>query len=245
MPKNRKPIITRIARSKADRLYVYQFIQREIDAGRQSFIILPLVEESTHLQDVKAAIAEHKRLSEEIFPKLRIGLLHGRMKAKEKEQIMSDFKSKSLDVLVATAVVEVGIDIPNATVILIEEADRFGLSQLHQFRGRIGRGEYQSYCFLFPGENASANNERLQAMVNCANGFDLAEKDLALRGPGALFGTRQSGIPDIAMENITNTRLIQIAQQEAAAILQSDPTLSSHPLLKEALQQFDEKIHLE
>lgn len=245
MPKNRKPIITRIATSEADRKYVYQFIQREIDRGRQVFVILPFVEESKTLSEVKAAVAEHKRLSETIFPHLRIGLLHGKLKPKEKEIVMADFKEKKLDILVATSVVEVGIDIPNASVMLIEDADRFGLSQLHQFRGRVGRGIHQSYCFLFPGENASASNARLQAMVECTNGFDLAEKDLAIRGPGVLFGTRQSGIPDIAMENIANIRLIQIARDEAATLLSQDPHLTQHALLEKALSRFDEKIHLE
>jgi ATP-dependent DNA helicase RecG len=245
MPKNRKTIITRIATSNADRKYIYQFIQREIDKGRQVFVILPFVETSETLNEVKAAVAEHKRLSEEIFPHLRIGLLHGKLKSKEKEVVMADFKDKTLDILVATSVVEVGIDIPNASVMLIEDTDRFGLSQLHQFRGRVGRGEHQSYCFLFPGDNASASNERLQAMVECSNGFDLAEKDLAIRGPGALFGTRQSGIPDIAMENIANVRLIQIARDEAHTLLETDPKLIQHPLLQKALTRFDEKIHLE
>jgi ATP-dependent DNA helicase RecG len=245
MPKNRKPIITRIATSQADRKYIYQFIQREIDKGRQAFVILPFVEESTTLTEVKAAVAEHKRLSEDIFPHLRIGLLHGKLKSKEKGLVMTDFKDKKLDVLVATSVVEVGIDIPNASVMLIEDADRFGLSQLHQFRGRVGRGEHSSYCFLFPGENASASNKRLQAMIECTNGFDLAEKDLTIRGPGALFGTRQSGIPDIAMENIANVRLIQIARDEAQALLAQDPHLAKHAPLQKALTRFDEKIHLE
>lgn len=245
MPKNRKPILTRVASTPADRKYVYQCIEKEIQKGRQAFIILPLVETSQALSEVKAAVAEHKRLSEEVFPKLNIGLVHGRLKAKEKEAVMADFKNRKTDILVATAVVEVGIDIPNATVMLIEEADRFGLAQLHQFRGRVGRGEHQSYCFLFPGENASADNGRLQAMVECASGFDLAEKDLKLRGPGALFGTRQSGMPDIAMENIANVKLIQIARDKAATLLENDPSLAHHPLLAQALQTFDEKIHLE
>lgn len=245
MPKNRKPIITRVATSDADRRYVYQFIQREIDKGRQAFVILPFVETSTTLSEVKAAVAEHKRLSEEIFPHLRIGLLYGKLKSKEKELVMMEFKDKKLDILVATSVVEVGIDIPNASVCLIEDADRFGLSQLHQFRGRVGRGEHQSYCFLFPGENGSASNERLQAMIECTNGFELAEKDLAIRGPGALFGTRQSGLPDIAMENIANVKLIQIARDEARTLLESDPYLAQHTLLLRALDHFDEKIHLE
>jgi ATP-dependent DNA helicase RecG len=247
LPEHRKPIVTRVAASNADRAYVYDFIRKQIKEGRQAFVILPFVEtsETEGLSEVKAAVAEHARLSKEIFPDLRLGLLHGKLKAKEKESVMAHFKDKQLEILVATSVVEVGIDIPNASVMIIEDADRFGLSQLHQFRGRVGRGEHQSFCFLFPGESASVSNKRLQAMVTCKNGFDLAERDLKLRGPGSLFGTRQSGLPDIAMENIANLKLIEIAQQEAEALLTPDPTLARHPFLREALARFDAKLHLE
>lgn len=245
MPKNRKPIITKIAHNQADRKIVYDFVRKEVRAGRQAFVILPLVEESEKLAEVKAAKAEHTRLSQEIFPDLSIGLLHGKMKAKEKEAVMTDFKEKRYALLVATAVVEVGIDVPNATVIIIEEAERFGLAQLHQFRGRVGRGEQQSYCFLFPGSDDATENERLQALVRTSNGFELAETDLKLRGPGALFGTRQSGMSDIAMENLGNIRLVEITRTESAHLLENDPALEQYPLLKEALKKFDEEIHLE
>lgn len=147
--------------------------------------------------------------------------------------------------MVATAVVEVGIDVPNASIILIEEAERFGLAQLHQFRGRVGRGEHQSYCFLFPGKSSGQYNERLQVLEKSTSGFDIAEADLAIRGPGAFFGTRQSGLPDIAMENLTNVKLITIARDMAKNILTTDPLLKKHPLLQQALQIFEEKIHLE
>lgn len=244
MPKNRKPVITRLARTAADRERVYAFIRSEAAQDRQTFIIFPLVEASLALAEVKAAVAEHRRLEETVFPNLSIGLLHGRLKAKEKEAIMRDFHAKKYAILVSTAVVEVGIDVPNATVILIEEAERFGLSQLHQFRGRVGRGEHQSYCFLLPGKT-SAENDRLKALTEHTDGFAIAEADLALRGPGAFFGTRQSGLPDIAMENLTNVRLVKIAHTEAAALLAADPSLARHPLLKQALQRFEERIHLE
>lgn len=244
LPKNRLPIITKIAKNSKDREKVYEFAKSEMKKGRQMFVIFPLVEESLVLRDVKAAIAEHKHLTESVFPNLSIGLIHGKMKAKEKETVMHDFKEKKYDILVATAVVEVGIDVPNASIILIEEAERFGLAQLHQFRGRVGRGEHQSYCFLFPGKTGG-NNERLSVLVKSTSGFDIAEADLTLRGPGAFFGTRQSGIPDISMENLTNMKLIQIAREVAKTILATDPTLTTHPLLKEALQIFEEKIHLE
>jgi ATP-dependent DNA helicase RecG len=245
LPKNRKPIITKIARTTVDREKIYTFVQSEITKGRQVFIIFPLVEESLALTEVKAAVAEHKHLAEKVFPHLNIGLLHGRMKAKEKEEVMRDFKEKKYDILVATAVVEVGIDIPNASIIIIEEAERFGLAQLHQFRGRVGRAEHQSYCFLFPHQNAQSVNERLKVLEKTTSGFEIAEADLAFRGPGAFFGTRQSGMPDIAMENLTNIKLITIAREEAKHILATDTSLSAHPLLKEALKKFEEKIHLE
>lgn len=245
LPKNRKPIITKIGSSQRDREKIYEFIRSEIGKGRQAFVIFPLVEESMALKDVKAAIAEHQHLTETIFPHLSIGLLHGRLKAKEKEVVMHDFKEKKYDALVATAVVEVGIDVPNASIILIEEAERFGLAQLHQFRGRVGRGEHQSYCFLFPGKGSGEHNARLQVLEKSTSGFDIAEADLAIRGPGAFFGSRQSGLPDIAMENLNNMKLITIARDEAKTILTSDPLLKKHPLLQKAVRIFEEKIHLE
>lgn len=245
MPKARKPIITRVAISDAARKKVYAFIEQEIEKGRQAFVILPLVETSKAMEEVKAATTEAARLEKEVFTHRRIGLLHGRMKAKEKEIIMRDFKERKLDILVSTAVVEVGIDIPNATVMLIEGAERFGLSQLHQFRGRVGRGSDQSYCFLFPSDGKSPESARLQALEKTSSGFELAEIDLKLRGPGAFLGTRQSGLPDIAMEHLSNVKLIQIAREKAARVLEQDPTLTNHPLLRKALQTFEERIHLE
>ncbi len=245
LPKNRKPIITNIARNTADRKQVYDFINREVQKGRQAFVIFPLVEESLALKEVKAAVAEHEKLAEQVFPHLSIGLLHGKMKAKEKEAVMLDFREKKYDILVATAVVEVGIDISNASIIVIEEAERFGLAQLHQFRGRVGRGEHQSYCFLFPGNNSSDINERLKVIEKSTSGFDIAEADLTLRGPGAFLGTRQSGLPDIAMENLTNIKLVTIARDEAKHLLALDPSLEKHPLLQEALKKFEERIHFE
>ena len=245
MPAHKKPIITRVAATDAARKKVYAFIQEEVAKGRQAFVILPLVETSKTLEEVKAATTEHSRLQNEIFPDLRIGLLHGRQKPQEKETVMRSFKNKAIDILVSTAVVEVGIDIPNATVMLIEGAERFGLSQLHQFRGRVGRGSEQSYCFLFPSDGKSPDSARLQALEKHASGFDLAEIDLKLRGPGAFLGHRQSGLPDIAFENLANTRLIALTRQTAEELLQKDPWLTNHPLLKKALQKFEERIHFE
>lgn len=245
MPKDRKPIITHVAASDMARTKVYTFIEQELKKGRQAFVILPLVETSKAMEEVKAATSEHARLAKEVFPNRSVGLLHGRMKSAEKEEVMLDFKEHRLDILVSTSVVEVGIDIPNATVMLIEGAERFGLSQLHQFRGRVGRGADQSYCFLFPSDGKSPESARLQALEKTNSGFELAEIDLKLRGPGAFLGTRQSGLPDIAMEHLSNVKLIQIAREKAAFVLAADPTLVKHPLLKKALWTFEERIHLE
>lgn len=243
LPKNRRPIKTSII-TPAQRQQVYAFMRREITAGRQVFVILPLVEESQALAEVKAVTAEHKKLSA-VFPEYALGLLHGRLKAKEKEAVMRDFKDQKTQILVATSVVEVGIDIPNATIMLIENADRFGLAQLHQFRGRVGRGEHQSYCFLAVDTDERASLERLRALEKSNDGFVLAQKDLELRGPGQLLGKAQSGLSDIAMENLSNLRLIKIARTEAQSLLRSDPRLEKHPLIADALKKFAKDVHLE
>ena len=240
MPKNRKPVITKIIPA-TKRIGAYGFIRKEIKKGRQAFVILPLVEESKAMSEVKAAITEHTKLAEKIFPNLNVGLLHGRLKSQEKENVMSDFKDGIIQILVATSVVEVGVDVPNASIMIIEDADRFGLSQLHQFRGRIGRDKHQSYCLLF-SRNSST---RLKAMEKFTDGFKIAETDLRLRGPGEFFGTRQSGLPDIAMENIANLKLIQISRKEAEKIIKIDPELKKNVLLKKELEVFEKSIHLE
>jgi len=240
MPLNRKPIITQII-LPAKQNEIYDFIRKEIKNGRQAFVILPLVEESEKLTELKAAITEHERLSREIFPELKLGLLHGRMKGKEKEEIMLNFKDKKTDILVSTSVIEVGIDIPNATVMIIEEAHRFGLSQLHQFRGRVGRGEFQSYCFLF----CKNSTERLKILEKHSDGFEVAQKDLELRGPGDFLGTRQSGLADSTMQNITNIKMIKCASEEAQKIIEKDFNLKENPTLKKYLNKLNQNIHLE
>ncbi|MFC1623001.1 ATP-dependent DNA helicase RecG, partial [Patescibacteria group bacterium] len=240
MPKNRKKITTKIV-TKTERENVYNFIREKIKKGRQAFVVLPLIEESKALKDVKAAITEHEKLAKKIFPDLNIGLIHGRLKSQEKEDAMKDFKDKKFDILVSTSVIEVGIDIPNSTIIIIEDAYRFGLAQLHQFRGRVGRGEHESYCFLF----SKTKTDRLKVMERYSDGFKIAQKDLAIRGPGEFFGSRQSGLPDSAMKNITNIKLIQFSRDEAQKILDSDPQLKKHLSLKDALKNFEEKVHLE
>ncbi|MBP1706607.1 MAG: recG [Chloroflexi bacterium] len=211
----------------------YNFLRQQIQNGRQAFIICPLVEESEVIQ-AKAAVAEYERLSRDVFPDLRLGLIHGRMPSEEKEAAMQKFNSGELDILVSTPVVEVGIDVPNATVMLIESADRFGLSQLHQFRGRVGRGKEQSYCMLLAERPSDIGRERLDLIEGIHNGFILAEEDLKLRGPGEFFGTRQSGLPDLKMARLSDLSLLELARNEATRLFQVDPALEKgeHQLLR-------------
>ncbi len=181
-------------------------------------------------------------MQKEVFPELKLGLLHGRLKSKEKEELMRNFKNKKIDILISTSVIEVGVDVPNATIMIIENAERFGLSQLHQFRGRVGRGDHQSYCFLF---SEHGHNERLQAMEKYSDGFKLANIDLELRGPGEFIGRRQSGLSDGAMRNITNVKLVTIAREKAKEILQQDSKLDKFPELKKIISEFEGVKHLE
>ena len=210
----------------------YAFIRRQVAGGRQAFIICPLVEESEAIQ-AKAAVVEYERLSREIFPELRLGLLHGRMSTTEKDGVMRCFRSGEMDILVSTPVVEVGIDVPNATVMLVESADRFGLSQLHQFRGRVGRGTEQSFCLLLAQNPSQIARMRLDVIEKNQDGFQLAEEDLKLRGPGEFFGTRQSGLPDLRMAKLSDVPLLEMARREAIRLFQIDPSLEKpeHRLL--------------
>ena len=245
LPPGRQEIRTRWP-TPDRREVVYGFIRKEVQAGRQAFIVYPLIDESDAIE-AKAATDEHRRLSHEVFPELRLGLLHGRMPAKEKDRVMRQFRDGELDILVTTAVVEVGIDVPNATVMLIEGADRFGLSQLHQFRGRVGRGEHQSYCILM-SENASGNaRERLAALQQTTDGFQLAEVDLEMRGPGDFFGTRQSGLPNLRMAQLSDRELLDLARKEANAIIEEDPTLGleKHAALAGQMARFMERVSAE
>ena len=217
----------------------YRFIRKEVEAGRQAFIIYPLVEESEAI-DARAATAEYERLSTEVFPDLRLGLLHGRMRPAEKDAIMTAFRDHEIDILVSTSVVEVGIDVPNATVMLIEGADRFGLAQLHQFRGRVGRGAARSVCILVADDVSEEGQRRLNALVETQDGFRLAEIDLEIRGPGEFFGTRQSGLPDLRFASLGDLGTLQRAREEAHRILSADPTLSKpiHRALRERVDRF-------
>ncbi|MGW8180597.1 MAG: helicase-related protein, partial [bacterium] len=237
LPPGRREIETRLLHPK-QRVEAYKFLRQKIAQGRQAFIICPLVEESESIQ-ARAATVEYQRLSKEVFPDLRLGLLHGRMPASEKEDIMKYFKNGDLDVLVSTSVVEVGIDVPNAVVMLIEGADRFGLSQLHQFRGRVGRGEHKSYCLLLADTLTSEGKDRLDVIERTQDGFMLAEEDLRLRGPGEFFGTRQSGLPDLRMARLSDMNLLELAREEALRLFQQDRGLkqAEHHLLAKVVAQ--------
>jgi ATP-dependent DNA helicase RecG len=224
LPVGRQPIRTHWIRPW-ERERAYAFVRAQVAEGRQAFVICPLVEES-EVFDAKAAVDEHLRLQKDVFPDLRLGLLHGRMKGEEKESVMRAFREGDLHILVSTSVVEVGIDVPNATVMLVEGAERFGLAQLHQFRGRVGRGEHQSYCLLVSEAAEGDAAERLQALVDSDDGFVLAEKDLQLRGPGDFLGTRQSGLPALRLARLSDLRTLELARTEAKRLLDSDPDLA-------------------
>ena len=252
MPKGRKQVLTRVV-PQSKRQDAYGFIRKEVESGRQVFVICPLIEESDKL-GVKSVESEYKKLKENIFPDLTIGLLHGKLKPKEKEEIMERFfarggsvsggKNEKIDILVSTSVIEVGVDIPNATIMMIEGAERFGLAQLHQFRGRVGRGEHKSYCLLFTESDSEITQKRLEALVNTHSGFDLAEKDLEIRGPGEVFGTHQHGLPDIDMKNLMNIALIKRTRSVAEEFLENND-LEKYPLLKEKVGKYNVVTKLE
>jgi ATP-dependent DNA helicase RecG len=258
LPVGRKEIKTEIV-APLKRTATYNFIREQIKEGRQAFVICPRIdpEEEEELKpgDVRAAVAkklelksvkeEYEKLSQKIFPDLRIAMLHGQMKPKEKEEVMRKFKDREFDILVATSVVEVGVDVPNASIMMIEGADRFGLAQLYQFRGRVGRGEYQSYCFLMADSQAAAANARLKAILEAKNGFELAEKDLALRGPGQFFGNVQTGLPDIAMEALRDPELVKNSREAAIRAVTADPGFKKNPALRKKVEEFRARLHQE
>lgn len=225
LPPGRQAVKTFVIPGK-NRTRAYAFVRREIERGHQAFVICPLVEESEAIE-AKAATAEYERLQRQIFPDLRLGLLHGRMTAREKDVVMTQFRDGEIDILVSTAVVEVGIDIPNATVIVIEGAERFGLAQLHQFRGRVGRGSDPSYCLLISDAESELARQRLEAVASTTDGFRLAEIDLELRGPGEFLGTRQSGLPNLRFATLADLSTLQSARRAAEEILGEDPSLTA------------------
>jgi ATP-dependent DNA helicase RecG len=235
LPPGRKAIKTK-GLNPEQREKAYEFLRRKIAEKRQAFIICPLIEESEKIE-AKAALAEYQHLSQEVFPDLRLGLVHGRMPASQREEVMRRFRAGELSILVSTSVVEVGIDIPNATLMLVEGADHFGLSQLHQFRGRVGRGEHQSYCLLLAETPSAEGRERLKIIEQTQEGLILAEEDLRLRGPGEFFGTRQSGLPDLRMARLSDVALLELARDEAIHLFQQDSRLEQpeHRLLAEEM----------
>jgi ATP-dependent DNA helicase RecG len=237
MPKGRSPIITRLY-FESRRREAYQFMERELEKGRQVYVVYPLVQE-TEKSDLKAATEMAVHLQKDVFPGWKIGLIHGRMKAEEKETVMAAFKTGVIHIMVSTTVIEVGVDIPNATVMVIEHPERFGLAQLHQLRGRVGRGAHQSFCILMgPRMFAEEARERLNAFVRTNDGFKIAEEDLRMRGPGEFFGTRQSGLPDLRAANIIrDADLLEKARNEAFQLLQQDPLLTRYPELRKLLKR--------
>ncbi len=238
LPPGRQKITTRWVKEK-DREKLYAQIEKEVQRGRQAYIVYPLVEESEKLEEIKAATEMADHFQTNVFPHLRVGLLHGRMRSVEKQDVMGRFKNKEIDILVSTTVIEVGIDVPNATLMVIENAERFGLSQMHQLRGRVGRSTHKSSCHLISGPMTDDGVRRVRAMTRTNDGFELAEADLEIRGPGEFFGTRQSGLPDFKIANILrDASLLEDAKSEANRLAKADPNLSepAHQVLKEVLQ---------
>ena len=238
MPVGRLPIETHVL-APLERERAYTFVHSQIEKDHQAFIIYPLVEKGEK-EDALAAVEERDRLQNEVFPHLKVGLLHGRLKPDEKDQVMTAFRNREYQILVSTSVVEVGVDIPNATVMMVEGANRFGLAQLHQFRGRVGRGADQSFCLLIPDNDDAVENERLQVMVETNDGFVLAERDLEQRGPGDFLGTRQAGFAELRLANLSNIRLIEKARKLAHQLIETDPDLklSEHTALVSTLNRF-------
>ncbi|OGN05511.1 MAG: hypothetical protein A3B99_03115 [Candidatus Yanofskybacteria bacterium RIFCSPHIGHO2_02_FULL_44_12b] len=259
-PKNRQKIITKIV-SPSKVKEAYRFVRDEVAKGRQAFVVCPRIEVSDPRKeikvsgerskmnilwaDVKAVEEEYQKLSGSVFPELQVAMLHGKLKSKEKDEIMKKFKDGDFDILVSTSVIEVGVDVPNASIMMIESAERFGLAQLHQFRGRVGRSEHQSYCLLISSTSDKSVNQRLKALEECDDGFELAEKDMSIRGPGEFFGVKQSGIPDLGMASLANVDLIKKARLEARLLLKENPSLTSYPLLKDRLESFQKLTHFE
>lgn len=257
LPKGRKSIITKIV-APANRDKAYAFIRGEVRKGKQVFVVCPRIEPDEETGDgsanwrkelvrleIKSVKEEYEKLSRKIFPDLRVAILHGKIKSDEKKKIMADFADGESDILVSTSVIEVGVDVPNVTIMMIEGAERFGLAQLYQFRGRVGRGEKQSFCFLFTESTNQLVHKRLNSLLTAKNGFELAEEDLKLRGPGEFLGESQTGLPDIAMKALQDPDLLKEARTAAEQIIKDDPELEKHPFLRERLRQFQKEVHPE
>jgi ATP-dependent DNA helicase RecG len=243
-PKGRQKIGTFLVPPKK-RKDAYGFIKKELRKGHQAFVIFPLIEPSEKLQ-AKALLVEHKKLQEIHFPEFRVGFIHGRMKKEEKDAAMKLFRDGKMDMLLSTSVIEVGVDIPNATIMMIESAERFGLAQLHQFRGRVGRGKDKSYCLLFSESSSEGPLERLRTLEKLDDGFALAEADLKFRGPGQVYGTLQSGYLDqLKIASLDDRILTSAAKKHAEELLSRDPSLKKNPEIKKQLEIFESKVHLE
>lgn len=248
MPPGRKPIITELVKPE-ERGEAYQLMRRHLAEGRQAYVICPRIDEPDPAKafalQAKSVKAEAKRLKREVFPEYAIDILHSKMKPAEKDKVMERFANKEIDILVATSVVEVGVNVPNATMIFIEGAERFGLSQLHQLRGRVVRSTHQAFCFVCPETRGEKTMDRLKALTKAKNGFELAEMDLMQRGPGELSGRQQWGISDIGMEALKNLKLVEAARTEATALIQKEPELKKHPALLAALMRRTQTTHYE
>jgi ATP-dependent DNA helicase RecG len=248
MPKGRKPIITEIV-TPNKRDGIYEKIREELKAGRQAYVITPRIDEPDPTKEkainAKSVKEESKRLKKDIFPEYEIDILHSKMKPSEKEEVMERFSKNEIQILVATSVVEVGVNVPNATVIIIEGAERFGLAQLHQLRGRVIRSNHQAYCYVFSESKTAKTAERLKALKTAKNGFELAEFDLGIRGSGELYGKRQSGLSDIAMEAMKNLKMVEAAREEAKEIVEKDSELKDHPTIAEIIDRKTKDIHFE
>jgi ATP-dependent DNA helicase RecG len=249
MPSGRKPIITEIV-LPTEREKIYEKIREKLEEGRQVYVICPRIDvpdpDKEQAVIAKSVKEEAERLKRDIFPKYQIGILHSKQTTAEKEKIMMQFKSGEIKILVATSVVEVGVNVPNATIIIIEGAERFGLAQLHQLRGRVIRGNHQAYCYVFAETKSDATTMRLNAFKNSSNGFELAEYDLKLRGAGELSGNKQWGITDIGMEAIKNIKMVEAARTEAQNLLEQDEALKNFPqIVKKLAERKTEAIHFE
>jgi ATP-dependent DNA helicase RecG len=248
LPAGRKAIITAIV-PPTKRDEAYEAIRQELAAGRQAYIICPRIDEPDPNKEqallAKSAKAEAKRLQEKIFPEFTVGLMHSKLKPKDKEEVMTDFSTGQIQILVSTSVVEVGVNVPNATLIVIEGAERFGLAQLHQLRGRVLRSSHQAYCYIFSDSKSQVSIERLKALVKAKNGFELAELDLSLRGTGSLSGEKQWGLSDLGMEALKNLKMVELARAEAQKLVASDPSLKNHPLISKRLETQKKPIHFE
>lgn len=248
MPTGRKPIITEII-TPNKREQTYEEIKKELENGRQLYVICPRIDEPDPEQEIKLnvknTIAEAKRLKKDVFPKYEIGVLHSKMTKQKKEEIMRNFSEGKINILVATSVIEVGVNVPNATMIIIEGAERFGLSQLHQLRGRVIRGNHQAYCYIFADAKSQKTIDRLQALKTAKNGFELSELDLNLRGAGELSGVKQWGVSDMAMEAIKNIKMVEAARNEATKIIKEDQDLKKYPILKQKIKEKINHFHFE